>query len=65
MTKSLAGIGFVSVARPARRAPSPAPEATAGELPAVPGYRVLCEIARGGMGRVLGAFDLTLERDGA
>jgi tetratricopeptide (TPR) repeat protein len=29
----------------------------------VPGYRVLREIARGGMGRVLGAFDLALERD--
>jgi serine/threonine protein kinase len=32
-------------------------------LPAVPGYLVLREIARGGIGRVLGAFDLTLERD--
>jgi serine/threonine protein kinase/tetratricopeptide (TPR) repeat protein len=39
-------------------ADSPAPE-----LPAVPGYRVQREIARGGMGRVLGAFDLGLERD--
>jgi serine/threonine protein kinase/tetratricopeptide (TPR) repeat protein len=35
----------------------------ARDLPAVPGYRVLREIARGGMGRVLGAFDLGLERD--
>ena len=33
------------------------------DLPAVPGYCVLREIARGGMGRVLGAFDLGLERD--
>ncbi len=32
-------------------------------LPAVPGYRVLREIARGGMGRVLAAHDLTLDRD--
>ncbi len=32
-------------------------------LPEVPGYCVLREIARGGMGRVLGAFDLGLERD--
>jgi serine/threonine-protein kinase len=32
-------------------------------LPAVPGYHVLREIARGGMGRVLAAHDLTLERD--
>jgi serine/threonine protein kinase len=39
-------------------ADSPAPN-----LPAVPGYRVQHEIARGGMGRVLGAFDLDLERD--
>ena len=29
----------------------------------VPGYRVLREIARGGMGRVLAAHDLTLDRD--
>jgi serine/threonine protein kinase len=33
------------------------------DLPAVPGYHVLREIARGGMGRVLAAFDLTLDRD--
>ena len=32
-------------------------------LPAVPGYRVLREIARGGMGRVLAAHDLHLDRD--
>jgi hypothetical protein len=38
--------------------PRPAADATA-----VPGYRVLHEIARGGMGRVLAAVDLTLERD--
>jgi serine/threonine protein kinase len=35
----------------------------AQDLPAVPGYRFVREIARGGMGRVLGAFDLSLERD--
>src|SRR5947209_4533120 len=38
-------------------------DAHANDLPAVPGYRVLREIARGGMGRVLGAHDLTLDRD--
>jgi eukaryotic-like serine/threonine-protein kinase len=38
-------------------------DSPARDLPAVPGYRVLREIARGGMGRVLGAFDLGLERD--
>ena len=38
-------------------------EALAGDLPSLPGYRVLHEIARGGMGRVLAAVDLTLERD--
>jgi tetratricopeptide (TPR) repeat protein/serine/threonine protein kinase len=47
--------------------PAPLSDATApeqaGGLPAVPGYRVLREIARGGMGRVLAAHDLTLDRD--
>jgi tetratricopeptide (TPR) repeat protein len=33
------------------------------DLPEVPGYRVLREIARGGMGRVLAAIDLGLDRD--
>ena len=32
-------------------------------LPVVPGYQVLSEIARGGMGRVLAASDLTLDRE--
>src|SRR5207244_3573399 len=32
-------------------------------LPAITGYRVRREIARGGMGRVLAAHDLTLDRD--
>jgi tetratricopeptide (TPR) repeat protein len=41
----------------------PPADAPADDLPVVPGYRVLREIARGGMGRVLGAFDLTLDRD--
>src|SRR5262245_1179665 len=41
----------------------PGPDAPPGDLPAVPGYRVLREIARGGMGRVLAAHDLTLDRD--
>src|SRR5215475_9398477 len=39
------------------------PTAAADALPEVPGYRVLREIARGGMGRVLAAHDLTLDRD--
>src|SRR5438445_12783370 len=41
----------------------PGADAPAGDLPAVPGYRVLREIARGGMGRVLAAYDLTLDRE--
>src|SRR5262245_43952243 len=41
----------------------PGTEARAGDLPAVPGYQVLHEIARGGMGRVLAAYDLGLDRD--
>ncbi len=36
--------------------------APAGDLPEVPGYRVLHEIARGGMGRVLAAHDVSLDR---
>jgi WD40 repeat protein len=41
----------------------PTPDGPAGDLPVVPGYRVLREIARGGMGRVLAAHDLTLDRE--
>jgi tetratricopeptide (TPR) repeat protein len=41
----------------------PVAAAPAEDLPAVPGYRVLREIARGGMGRVLAAYDLALDRD--
>jgi tetratricopeptide (TPR) repeat protein len=41
----------------------PSADAPASDLPTVPGYRVLREIARGGMGRVLAAHDLTLGRD--
>jgi hypothetical protein len=41
----------------------PDADAPTGGFPAVPGYRVLREIARGGMGRVLAAYDLTLDRD--
>jgi tetratricopeptide (TPR) repeat protein len=41
----------------------PDADALVSDLPAVPGYRVLREIARGGMGRVLAAFDLGLERE--
>ncbi len=40
----------------------PAGDAPVG-LPAVPGYQVLREIARGGMGRVLAAHDHSLDRD--
>jgi serine/threonine protein kinase/Flp pilus assembly protein TadD len=42
---------------------SPGIDTPAGDLPTVPGYRVLREIARGGMGRVLAALDLALDRD--
>ncbi len=38
-------------------------KALSSELPDVPGYRVVGEIARGGMGRVVAAVDLTLDRD--
>jgi serine/threonine protein kinase/formylglycine-generating enzyme required for sulfatase activity len=43
--------------------PHPRADEPAGDLPAVPGYRVLREIARGGMGRVLAAHDLGLDRE--
>lgn len=35
----------------------------APDLPPITGYRVLGEIAQGGMGMVFAAFDLSLERD--
>jgi tetratricopeptide (TPR) repeat protein len=41
----------------------PDANAPGGDFPSVPGYRVLREIARGGMGRVLAAYDLTLDRE--
>src|SRR6266581_4837402 len=41
----------------------PPADAPAGDLPTVTGYRLLREIARGGMGRVLAAYELTLDRD--
>jgi serine/threonine protein kinase len=44
-------------------APHPEADAPARDLPVVPGYRVQHEIARGGMGRVLSAYDLGLDRD--
>ena len=43
--------------------PHPGADAPGDDMPSVPGYRVLREIARGGMGKVLAAFDLTLDRD--
>jgi serine/threonine protein kinase len=41
----------------------PGADAPVSDVPAVPGYRVRREIARGGMGRVFAALDLALERD--
>jgi WD40 repeat protein/serine/threonine protein kinase len=38
-------------------------DGSASVLPKVSGYRVLHEIARGGMGKVLAAYDLTLDRE--
>jgi serine/threonine protein kinase len=44
-------------------APASCQSANLDELPEVPGYRVVGEIAHGGMGRVLAAHDLTLDRE--
>ena len=41
----------------------PGADERANVFPTVPGYRVLREIARGGMGRVLAAVDLALDRE--
>ena len=41
----------------------PGADEPVNDLPTVPGYRVLREIARGGMGKVLAALDLGLDRD--
>jgi tetratricopeptide (TPR) repeat protein len=42
---------------------SPATHAPTEPFPIIPGYCVLREIARGGMGRVLAAYELGLDRD--
>jgi hypothetical protein len=55
--------GFGCAQPPPSTLSDPTPPDQAGGLPVVPGYRVLREIARGGMGRVLAAYDLGLERD--
>ena len=39
----------------------PVSDAQGMDFPSVPGYRVVREIARGGMGKVLAARDLTLQ----
>jgi len=54
------GESFRTISRTARATDLHIPD---GDLPVVPGYRVLGEIARGGMGRVLAASDLTLHRE--
>src|SRR5262249_55219498 len=41
----------------------PAGQSSAEPLPVILGYRVLREIARGGMGRVVAAHELALGRD--
>jgi hypothetical protein len=38
-------------------------DTSSADLPEIPGYRVIREIARGGMGLILGAFDLSLDPD--
>lgn len=45
------------------RAAAPGSDTPAIKLPAVPGYRVVREIARGGMGGVLAPDDLSLDRE--
>ncbi|MCS6977842.1 MAG: hypothetical protein NZM31_12670, partial [Gemmatales bacterium] len=55
----------VSVSRPeppTELRPSTVPPALA-EAPAIPGYRITAEIARGGMGRIYAAIDETLDRE--
>jgi serine/threonine protein kinase len=37
--------------------------ATLAGAPAIPGYRITAEIAKGGMGRVYAGYDLTLDRE--
>src|SRR5229473_3340796 len=56
------GLGSASIVDSRPTAPL-GTDAPARDLPVVPGYRVLREIARGGMGRVLAAHDLTLDRE--
>jgi tetratricopeptide (TPR) repeat protein len=57
-----AGFGRAELPSSTLSDPLPPPH-QAGGLPVVPGYRVLREIARGGMGRVLAAYDLGLDRE--
>lgn len=42
---------------------NPGSEESTNVLQGIPGYRVLREIARGGMGKVLAAFDASLDRE--
>ena len=63
LTRSTLEARLLSGQTIAETAVAPKGTAPGNNLPAVPGYRVLREIARGGMGRVLAAHDNNLDRE--